>query len=84
MTAFLSTHAIDTSRITADYNVGVSITDIATKYNKTERAIIARLSREGLYKPFAYTVRAKNVCEYCKSILVYDSHGCINCGAPRK
>ena len=44
-----------TLKIVADYNAGVSVESIAEAFGKTTRSIIAKLSREGVYKKKEYT-----------------------------
>jgi len=43
-----------TATAKADYLAGVSTVDIATKLGKTTRSIIAKLSKEGVYKAKTY------------------------------
>ena len=42
--------AEQTAAIVADYNAGVSVDTIAAKVGKSVRSIVAKLSREGVYK----------------------------------
>ncbi len=42
--------AEQTASIIADYTAGVSIESIAMAIGKTQRSVIAKLSREGIYK----------------------------------
>lgn len=44
-----------TLKIVADYQAGVSVESIAETFGKTTRSIIAKLSREGVYKKKEYT-----------------------------
>ena len=43
-----------TESIKADYAAGMSVADIAEKVGKTSRSIIAKLSKEGVYKAKEY------------------------------
>ena len=43
-----------TAQIVADYNAGVPVAEIAEAMGKTARSIIAKLSREGVYKRKEY------------------------------
>ena len=44
-----------TAQIVADYAAGVPVAEIAEAMGKTARSIIAKLSREGVYKRKEYT-----------------------------
>ena len=46
-----------TAAIVADYQAGVSVADIAAGMGRTARSIIAKLSREGVYKAKEYTTK---------------------------
>jgi hypothetical protein len=48
-----------TAQIVADYNAGESIEAIAAKVGKTTRSVVAKLSREGVYKAKAAVVKAE-------------------------
>lgn len=49
--------AEQTAAIVADYTAGVSTAEIAEKMGKTVRSIVAKLSREGVYKKKEYTTK---------------------------
>ncbi len=55
-----------TAKVVADYVAGVTVDAIATALGKTTRSIVAKLSREGVYKAKEYVtktgeaVQAKN------------------------
>lgn len=46
-----------TAQIVADYNAGVAVESIASSMGKTARSIIAKLSREGVYKKKEYVTK---------------------------
>ena len=46
------------SKIVADYAAGVSVEAIAESVGKTVRSVVAKLSREGVYKKKEYTTKA--------------------------
>lgn len=50
--------AEQTSAIVAAYNNGVSVETIAADIGKSVRSIVAKLSREGVYKKKVYTTKA--------------------------
>ena len=45
------------AKIVADYLAGVSVADLATAMGKTTRSIIAKLSREKVYKAKEYVTK---------------------------
>ena len=49
--------AEQTISMVADYAEGVSVADLATKLGKSTRSIIAKLSREGVYKKKEYVTK---------------------------
>ena len=46
-----------TVSMVADYAAGMSTADLAAKMGKTVRSIVAKLSREGVYKKKEYTTK---------------------------
>ena len=66
-----------TAKIVADYQAGVSTETIANELGKTVRSIVAKLSREGVYKPKAYV--SKTGAAVIKKDNVADELGVI-CG----
>ncbi len=46
-----------TAAIVADYGNGVSVEAIAVAVGKSVRSVVAKLSREGVYKPKAYVTK---------------------------
>lgn len=46
-----------TEKMKADYLMGVSVEDIAAEIGKTVRSVIAKLSREGVYKAKEYVTK---------------------------
>ena len=46
-----------TAQAIADYAAGLTVESIATKLGKTTRSIVAKLSREGVYKAKEYTTK---------------------------
>lgn len=46
-----------TETIKADYLAGVSVAEIAEKVGKTTRSVIAKLSKEGVYKAKEYKTK---------------------------
>ena len=50
--------AEQTAQVVADYQAGVSVESIAETMGKTARSIIAKLSREGVYKAKEYKTKA--------------------------
>lgn len=46
-----------TTKIVQDYAAGVSVEDIARELGKSTRSIVAKLSREGVYKKKTYTTK---------------------------
>ena len=49
--------AEQTAQVVADYQAGVSVETIAANMSKTARSIIAKLSREGVYKAKEYKTK---------------------------
>ena len=49
-----------TAQIVSDYQTGVSVEQIAQSMGKTARSIIAKLSREGVYKKKEYVTKNGN------------------------
>lgn len=49
--------AEQTQQIVADYTAGVSVEQIAQTLGKSVRSIVAKLSREGVYKKKEYTTK---------------------------
>jgi len=49
--------AEQTAQVVADYQAGVSVETIAAGMGKTARSIIAKLSREGVYKAKEYKTK---------------------------
>lgn len=50
--------AEQTAQVVADYQAGVTVESIAESMGKTARSIIAKLSREGVYKAKQYKTKA--------------------------
>jgi hypothetical protein len=50
-----------TTKMVADYAAGVTVETLATEMGKTVRSIIAKLSREGVYKAKEYKTKAGTV-----------------------
>jgi len=46
-----------TAAMVADYRAGVSVATIAENLGKTVRSVVAKLSREGVYKKKEYTTK---------------------------
>ena len=46
-----------TAQMVLDYSMGVSVETIAQNLGKTVRSVIAKLSREGVYKAKEYTTK---------------------------
>lgn len=49
--------AEQTAALLADYTAGVSVADLAAAFGKTTRSIVAKLSREGVYKKKEYVTK---------------------------
>jgi hypothetical protein len=49
--------AEQTAKIVADYQSGVTVETIAETLGKTVRSVVAKLSREGVYKAKTYTTK---------------------------
>ena len=47
-----------TSKVVNDYNAGVSVEDIAKEVNKSVRSVVAKLTREGVYKKKEYVSKS--------------------------
>ena len=47
-----------TAKVVADYAQGMTVESIAESVGKSVRSIVAKLSREGVYKAKAYTTKA--------------------------
>lgn len=54
MAKMLNYTAEQTQQIITEYKSGISVETIATKFGKTTRSIIAKLSREGVYQKKEY------------------------------
>lgn len=46
-----------TTKMVADYQAGMAVEAIALEVGKTVRSVVAKLSREKVYKPKAYTTK---------------------------
>lgn len=46
-----------TAKIVADYAAGITVADIATAVGKSQRSIVAKLSREKVYEKKAYVAK---------------------------
>jgi len=46
-----------TAKLKADYEAGATVEALAAAFGKTSRSIIAKLSREGIYKAKEYTTK---------------------------
>lgn len=46
-----------TAKIVADYQAGATVENMAAELNKSVRSIVAKLSREGVYKAKVYTTK---------------------------
>ena len=46
-----------TAKMVADYQAGATVETIAAELSKTVRSIVAKLSREGVYKKKEYTTK---------------------------
>jgi hypothetical protein len=55
--------AEQTAQVVADYSAGVSVETIAESMGKTARSIIAKLSREGVYKAKQYKTKTGETVE---------------------
>lgn len=64
-----------TLKIVADYQAGVTVESIAQAMGKTVRSVVAKLSREGVYKAKQYTT--KNGEKPVKKDTVADAIGAI-------
>ena len=64
-----------TAKIVADYTAGVSVEMIAESVGKTVRSVVAKLSREGVYKAKEY--KTKNGEKFVKKDTMADSIGAI-------
>lgn len=49
--------AEQTAQVVADYQAGITVETIAENLGKTARSIVAKLSREGVYKAKAYKTK---------------------------
>ena len=49
--------AEQTAKILADYQAGKTTKEIASETNRSERSIVAKLSREGVYKKKEYVTK---------------------------
>ena len=49
--------AEQTAKIVADYQAGATVENMAAELNKSVRSIVAKLSREGVYKAKVYTTK---------------------------
>ena len=47
-----------TAKMVADYDAGVTVEKIAEEFGKSVRSIVAKLSREGVYKKKEYKTKA--------------------------
>lgn len=57
-TAKVENYSADvTAALVADYKAGVTTGDLATKFGKTVRSIVAKLSREGVYTKKEYVAK---------------------------
>ena len=57
-----------TAQMVADYTAGVSVEKIAENLEKSVRSIVAKLSREGVYKKKEYTTKTG------KPVIKKDTH----------
>jgi response regulator RpfG family c-di-GMP phosphodiesterase len=55
--------AEQTAQVVADYSAGVTVETIAENMGKTARSIIAKLSREGVYKAKVYKTKTGETVE---------------------
>jgi len=52
-----------TAQVVAEYQAGVTVEQIAETMGKTARSVIAKLSREGVYKPKVYKTKTGETVE---------------------
>ena len=64
-----------TAQIVADYQAGVTVETIAENVGKSVRSIVAKLSREGVYKKKEYTTKTGEAVQ--KKDAVADAIGAI-------
>jgi len=64
-----------TARVISDYQSGVTVEQIALELGKTVKSVVAKLSREGVYKKKAYVTKTGEAV--IKKDTVADSIGAI-------
>jgi hypothetical protein len=64
-----------TARVISDYQSGVTVETIALELGKTVKSVVAKLSREGVYKKKAYVTKTGEAV--IKKDTVADSIGAI-------